>query len=183
MLYLPHDYKTIHCFGILLNSTGRSEAWENYMPTCKSLLACINKTIMISFSLVGKKALLLKGPLGPHLDGLMRGNRKNDLVLPSKEEFRETLSQLCPEENIILCRSSTPQPLGHSSLLLKVLIKKWVMKGMSIWSLGFFKIQFPGLILGDFYSVHLWLGSGNRYLKKKIFQDIWQMSLVWEPLA
>jgi hypothetical protein len=56
---------------------------------------------------VGKKTLFLRGPLGPHLDGLMRGNRKNDPFQPSKEEFGETLSQLCPEENTVPCRHST----------------------------------------------------------------------------
>jgi len=36
----------------------------------------------------------------------MRGNRKNDPAQPSKEEFREILRQLCPEENAA-CRNGT----------------------------------------------------------------------------
>jgi hypothetical protein len=50
------------------------ELGENIGPCKENLAVCISKAITISLS-VGKKTLFLRGPVGPHLDGLMRGNR------------------------------------------------------------------------------------------------------------
>lgn len=67
------------------------------------------------FPLCRKKDLVSKRSRGAP-SGWVNERKQNDPAQPSKEEFRETLRQLCPEENAA-CRYGTPGFLGHWSLL------------------------------------------------------------------